>query len=281
MINIFTRKKMLTTTLLIQMMGEYLEERRGMIQLKRNLDNEEEYKRLSRLGLENSLNARLLRNNIESTEKVNQDYEMSLRLLDFVKELRRTFGESTFLIEHKKFFELCKKYKLKIGFLLDYTGAVPEKNIQEIERFRENLKRFPIKGLNSRLHLVSKINTSGGSEEDAIEVESWLRKNNNFVVKLSNTDYYDRRDVRYYEGAPRLRYNSLTTIEAIPIKDDTLLIAAPKNLLKKRKLEILRRPLDPIVFQYSPYGIVIHSIWGEESEDQIIKEYQRFNDLVM
>ena len=39
--------------------------------------------------------------------------------------------------------------------------------------------------------------------EDEVEVESWLERNNNFVVKLPNTDYYDKKEDKGFDYAYR------------------------------------------------------------------------------
>lgn len=39
--------------------------------------------------------------------------------------------------------------------------------------------------------------------------------------------------------------------------------------------------VDPIVYQPCAYGILIHSMWGEESEDKVFEEYKRINNLML
>lgn len=38
---------------------------------------------------------------------------------------------------------------------------------------------------------------------------------------------------------------------------------------------------DPFVFQVTPIGVMIHSKWGEESEDKVFEEYKRINNLML
>lgn len=63
-------------------------------------------------------------------------------------------------------------------------------------------------------------------------------------------------------------------------KDNNLQIACPPEQLQKQTIKITKRAIDPIVFQYSPYGIVVHSVWGEEAEDKVFEEYKRVNQLL-
>jgi hypothetical protein len=43
----------------------------------------------------------------------------------------------------------------------------------------------------------------------------------------------------------------------------------------------LKMPVDPIVFQCCPYGVVIHSVWGEEADDKVLEEYKTLNQKIL
>lgn len=45
--------------------------------------------------------------------------------------------------------------------------------------------------------------------------------------------------------------------------------------------EVVDMPVDPIVYQPCAYGVLIHSMWGEESEDKVFEEYKRINNLML
>lgn len=59
-----------------------------------------------------------------------------------------------------------------------------------------------------------------------------------------------------------------------------MFIACPMNQLQHQTVELIREVVDPIVFQPCPYGTIIYTMWGEESEDEIIQEYKRLNNLI-
>lgn len=44
---------------------------------------------------------------------------------------------------------------------------------------------------------------------------------------------------------------------------------------------VTKKAVDPIVYQPCAYGILIHSMWGEESEDKVFEEYKRINNLML
>lgn len=45
--------------------------------------------------------------------------------------------------------------------------------------------------------------------------------------------------------------------------------------VSKNTLEVKK-----ILIQYSPYGVVVYSVWGEESEDKVFEEYKKINELL-
>ena len=53
-------------------------------------------------------------------------------LFSFVKREREVFGESTLLVGSKQFDDVCKKYKLVKGLLIQYTGVFPKQIFSEI-----------------------------------------------------------------------------------------------------------------------------------------------------
>lgn len=60
--------------------------------------------------------------------------------------------------------------------------------------------------------------------------------------------------------------------ESRPLERNELLIAAPAQEMKQVYTESVEhiRSEDPFVFQFTPYGVVIFSKWGEEAEDEAL-----------
>lgn len=73
------------------------------------------------------------------------------------------------------------------------------------------------------------------------------------------------------------KYTGLTDIYGTLLTKDDFLIACPKKYLDNSNIKISKKVVDPIVFQYTPYGILIHTVWGEEAEDSVLKRYLEFN----
>lgn len=63
------------------------------------------------------------------------------------------------------------------------------------------------------------------------------------------------------------------------VASDDFFIACPKSNLRERPV-IMSKPIDPIIFQYCPYGVLVYTMWGDEAEDKVFEEYKKLNNLV-
>lgn len=57
-----------------------------------------------------------------------------------------------------------------------------------------------------------------------------------------------------------------------------MFIACPKSNLQE-KVVIVSHAVDPIIFQYCPYGVLIYTMWGKESEDKVFEEYKKLRAI--
>lgn len=62
---------------------------------------------------------------------------------------------------------------------------------------------------------------------------------------------------------------------------DMPFVACPPGQLNNPEVTITKKAVDPIVYQPCAYGVLIHSMWGEESEDKVFEEYKRINNLML
>jgi hypothetical protein len=69
--------------------------------------------------------------------------------------------------------------------------------------------------------------------------------------------------------------------DAVKIGRNELFVACPPGQLNNPEVTITKKAVDPIVYQPCTYGILIHSMWGEESEDKVFEEYKRINNLML
>ncbi len=254
-----------------------------------------EYNKLCNLGLENTKNARIIKEKLDIFNESYQSRVKAEKLIKFIKDLRKHFGDSTLLISSEQFEKLCKKYKLKTGLLSEYTGIIPYKNIEEISKVKSKINSFndSINYSNSSKKFLWKIeeciNNALTSEQIFDDFVNWIKSKNNFIYADRNRYNFDNYlwlgDIKHVNNdLPKsvMGYNkdSLFKVSGKLISKDAMFIACPPEQLKKQTLKITKRAIDPIVFQYSPYGIVVHSIWGEEAEDKVFEEYKKVNQLL-
>lgn len=76
-------------------------------------------------------------------------------------------------------------------------------------------------------------------------------------------------------------YPNIVSFDAVKIGRNELFVACPPGQLNNPEVTITKKAVDPIVYQPCAYGILIHSMWGEESEDKVFEEYKRINNLML
>ena len=87
------------------------------------------YQRLRNLGLTNSTNARVLKNDLSHRETINKDIETAKKLISYVREVNQVLGKDSYLVSNEQFAQVCDKYNLVCKPLELYTGVIPEENV--------------------------------------------------------------------------------------------------------------------------------------------------------
>ena len=305
MFRLFEKKRNVTMTVyILSLMNAYLEQCKGDIVLvKDEPELTNELKKLESLGLGKSENAKLLKTKIKEIENKRKNSKFGQEVFEFIKELGSIFP-SSYLISFDQFYDILKKYKLMVGRIHNYTGIIPQKNIEEISEVRKQIevnrkKCFGV--LNyytkyddrndsyNRFYYVKEIRVRSEFKKLAKSLEKVL-PTKGFLVKHSCCSEYgvssiDIRDAIYNnrwideEEFEIIRYGDL--LLDVSILDHTdLLIAAPENSFSE-KFKITQMPVDPIVFQCCPYGVIVHSVWGEEADDKVLEEYKILNQKIL
>lgn len=255
-----------------------------------------ELNRLVSLGLENTKNARIIKDKLDLYRKNYENQKKAEALIEFIRDLRKHFGDSTLLISSEQFEKLCKKYKLTTGLLNEYTGIVPDKNIKEIQKVKDKAEIFygqlnyvrEGKYLWKITECDSEVVTDRG-QTAFNDFVKWIKSKNGLIFADRGTYNYDKylwiKNIKSENSdipSSVRNYDNDTLIKARGqlVTRNTMFIACPPEQLKKQSLKITKKAVDPIVFQYSPYGIVVHSIWGEEAEDKVFEEYKKINNLL-
>lgn len=272
-------------TMLILAMTSYVEQNEKLtgqvvpvIQDVRNA-----YDRLLKLGMGQTQNARALQIRVEANDKAIRDQQKAKSLIYFVKNVHEHFGPRTVLVSYAAFNDLCKRYNLVQGTLSDYCGVIPERNVRDIENVLAKIPTFHFNGqLNMRDDMISRdyyIYVTGADlHYEHADLKKFINDHHN-ILRLrqrasEHKNYWFPKDVLGYQYG---EYGHLSKIYGHQIKQDTLFIACPKQYLKNPDIKIQPKPIDPAVFQFTPYGILVHTIWGEEAEDVAFKQFMDLN----
>ena len=265
--------------LIVNMMGEYLrnEEKKSNSPLLSFDKVKEKYNKLVKLDLANSVNANELKRIIDNQNTYNKNVIRAQNLIAYIKKVNSVLDKNSYLISFEQFDQICKKYKLVYNLLKNYTGVIPEENIIQLENISNKISK--ILNINDDIYFVTSVNVSSEGQVFA----NWV-KNKRILYLPSLTSLHFGKEIwssdiiRDYPDCPESRFPSLDCVEAIKLINTTFLIAAPATHFKD-KFKITIRPKDPIVFQICPYGCLIHSVWGEEADDEVLAKYKRTLNL--
>ena len=180
MINLFKSKKVSISLQILLMMESYLKEIKSEISTintkEKIQDLRKEYNKLLQLELGNTKNAKLIK------EKY-QQLEFSIDCYEYIKRFKNHFGEKSFIISYKDFYYLLKKYNLVYGQLKDYTGIIPNENLQDIIESKNKIHRFS-DYLNLCVFNVSSIKDFSSVIDPIPEsLKKYLKKRNNLIFK--------------------------------------------------------------------------------------------------
>ena len=306
MFRLFEKKKEIQMTVyLLQLMNTYLEQCKGNIVLvKEEPELKSELDKLKSLGLGNSENAKLLKAKIEELETRKKSSQFGKEVFEFIKDIKHIFP-SSYLISFDQFYKIIEKYNLSVNKIQNYTGIIPQKNINELSivkseilrdeyRFDNVLNVYDAKDPNfiEKFYLVKTVKhrddpiakDKARLFSDFISERGYLIRyyspyrivsvvNLNDVLSM-NDDWVDDKDLYWTNRS------SDVELTLSSLKQDDLLIAAPKKCFLE-KFKISKMPVDPIVFQCCPYGVIVHSVWGEEADDKVLKEYMELNQKIL
>ena len=247
-------------------------ERTALVPLKE--DNiSAKYSELVKLGLKNSANAKVLKKQLDNINYYNNTILKAQELLKYLKDVNNLLGNSVILVNTSTFYELCRKYKLFIGLLQDFTGVIPAQNLNELmdisNKLRTNDNAFKLR-INYQIVQVNKI--SNYSERS----DSYIKERLEYYFNILQMATYRMSDVSLYndKNFKKEKWAEHVYVDIDLVASDDFFIACPKSNLQERPV-IMSKPIDPIIFQYCPFGVLIYTMWGDEAEDKVFEEYKK------
>jgi len=304
---IFVAPEMKVKVLILSLMNNYLEQCKGdMVLVKEEPDLEKEFNRLVSLGLSNTENAKLLKVKLDEIQSRKDKSKFGKNVLDWVLEMKKEFPNS-YLVSFDQFKKILKDYGLVTNFLNRYVGIIPSSNISEIEcitntlRMRGRTKNVEDLYLNkpgqdkinrySLFYYIEGVRCRRGEEKsDCERVKNRVEEIGNIIAIFDSYYNSESTDIRLDRVEEIYKAFLPNGLKFGPIDDfvlglkkmgsEDLMIAAPRNCFST-EFKISQMPVDPIVFQYCPYGVVIHSVWGEEADDKVLEEYKMLNQKIL
>lgn len=253
-------------------------ERTALIPLKEN-NVSTKYSELVKLGLENSANAKILKKQLDNINYYNNTILKAQELLKYLKDINNLLGNSVILVNTSTFYELCHRYGLFVSFLQDFTGVIPTQNLNELMDISNKLHTD---NNASRLHInyqtvrVNRISNYSGGKSD-----SYVKERLEYYFNILQVHTYSLSDISlcHAENFTEEKWADHVFVDVDYVTPDNFFIACPKFNLKERPV-IISKPIDPIIFQYCPFGVLIYTMWGDEAEDKVFEEYKKLNNLI-
>lgn len=213
----------------------------------------------------------------------------------------KVFGHNTLFIKFSDFEQIIRKYNLTCGLLEHYTGSIPEANIIDIETAKKNIEKIEnftyntVKTGHQRCYrdpLDDSLNWYNETKSEKVYDYPNLHKNifDLCFVKSVFDHLLTEEQKEAIQLFPFMHdTGDYYTDELLAIKTEgrrqyikdydhsstRLFIVAPAQDMENTvKFEKFVRSEDPFVCSYTPFGIMIHTKWGEEAEDEILKKYE-------
>lgn len=251
-------------------------ERTALIPLKE--DNiSAKYSELVKLGLKNSANAKVLKKQLDNINYYNSTILKAQELLRYLKDINNLLGNSVILVNTSTFYELCHKYGLFVSFLRDFTGVIPAQNLNELININNKLHTNNASELRINYQTVQVDKISNYSEKS----DSYIKERLEYYFNILQIPQFTFGEVRLNDAKDFIKeewvHNVYISVNYATSED--FFIACPRSYLKERPV-ITSKPIDPIIFQYCPYGVLIYTMWGDEAEDKVFEEYKKLNNLI-
>lgn len=249
---------------------------------------------LRSVGLTNSANMEALKGAEQRVNDINASRQLTAERIRLVQLMHKHYGPDVMLMRTEDFMALLDKYNLVCGFLEDYTGSVPQKNLVEIARAKDFLDGFD--GLDELRKTWSTYDLlSSPTRQEygrraynvSIEYESGLFLRDkihrwHYLVECTKEYLRENPDALrcpFVKAEDSFFYFHQRDDYSMSRKTDRLLIAAPAQEMKNRPKIVERiRTEDPFVFSVTDCGVLIYSAWGDEGNDELVQKYRRLNE---
>lgn len=258
---------------------------------------------ISSLGFRNSENLQERKRQEEirlATEEANGKFNMTVQRavesLRFVNEIHEYFGQNTLVISLKDFIYLINKYNLTCGEFSDFTGRIPDDKALEIKEAYDKIlkldddvfsrckhKKVIENYVNKNLYLIDvdsiKMCYLNNIRDDFRKhslQKSTIDSLTSFPFLVGDTGWFSSTNMfkKYMETVFNEDTEKIRDINAHKI-DNFMFICAPTNEMNTKTKKVFTKiTTDPFICSLTSEGVVIYSMWGEESKDEILNKYK-------
>lgn len=187
-------------------------------------------------------------NQVTDVTPILEKAELSKEQIKLIQYYQQNYPLNKFITE-EQVKEICYKYNLVCGDVERFKGFVPEKNLQEIERFK-------LKKADKSYKL--KYGSSIYSKKD------WDAK---FSLENRKPGGISLGGMLKYDDVEETDIEDILTLQiCAPVKDMDI---SGLELIEGYKLEKIHIP-DPVVLQPVVGGYLILTAWGDEASDPIV-----------
>lgn len=212
---------------------------------------------------------------ISKAKKIEELTRTPAQMAELVLKYRDTFPMYKF-ISNGDIDKICKKYNLVKGSVEQYTGFVPEKNLKEIEKFKQihcsNVMRFHINKISFQHRFIQKAECN--------QIEDYIKsKNGDFLGQsIGHVKNFLSREIAK-GGQYRTVDCDITDYVSLSVFD----ICAPKKeMISNDKFRTLKGLFnvtftyvpDPVVLFPVTHGAIIVTAWGDEASDELVVNQQ-------
>lgn len=211
--------------------------------------------------------------------------EEDLKVLKCYSFLQRHFPGSLILKE-EDFINLNVKYGLVVGRLSAYKGSVPDENIDEISKVMATAQALEANeyvnysGNGSPLRYVTGMQVA----THPMPIDSMSYPVGRYFIRQEPSHiglmYLSRNKARmnaypFFHILNKAKAHDVNIADSKECSSADLFIAAPiEEMNETMQFTVPERKIipinnDPFVFQVTPIGVMIHSKWGVEAEDNI------------
>lgn len=255
---------------------------------------------LASLGLHNTKNMKVIRDAENKIVEHNNIIETNKRVLKIIEEMHVAFGKKAMYLPMNVFTQILDKYYLSVGCLNDYTGTIPETNLQEIVKASKIVDTLAVEEYQTvaKLDTIAKANSVNlmsvynhalvlpDFTEERQRLYNGLQQKCPTITESLEKWYrietiHPRHDKPEYRRFPMIKKQRRDLDFKTGWKAHHILIAAPSHEMNT-VFAISEKIVtdDPIVFSTVGTGVIIYSMWGEEGDDEVLRKYQELNKFI-